>query len=106
MKLISTFFLLALTISASAFAQQSPAQTYEELPFLKEFAGKNAEYIQTKLGEPDSIVKKENQGGTVEFWVYHDLVQQGSSDKVYRFTQIGIVNDAVETLGHTNRQPQ
>ncbi len=45
MKLISTFFLLALTVSASAFAQQSPTQTYEELPFLKEFAGKNAEYI-------------------------------------------------------------
>lgn len=106
MKFITAFLFLTLAAGTTAFAQQNPARTYEELPFLQEFAGKDADYIQAKLGEPASIVKKENAGGSVEFWIYRDLVRQGSSDKVYRFTQIGIVNDAVETLGHTNRQPQ
>ena len=80
-------------------------QVYDEVAFLKEFAGKDGDYIRNKLGEPDSIEKKENTGGTVEFWLYHDCVRQANSDNIYKFTQIGIVNGAVETLGHTNRLP-
>jgi phage protein U len=95
-------FLSLMSLGSLTFA----ADTYEEIDFLKTFAGKSAEYVITELGEPASVIKRENAGGTVEFWIYQDRVQQGSSDKLYRFTQIGIVNDAVETLGHTNRDPQ
>jgi hypothetical protein len=98
-------FLALMSLGSLAFAANS-GSTYEEIDFLKTFAGKSAEYVKTELGEPASVIKRENAGGTVEFWVYQDRVQQGSSDKLYRFTQIGIVNDAVETLGHTNREPQ
>jgi hypothetical protein len=100
----SLLFLLMMSLGSLTFAAND--KTYEEINFLKTFAGKSAEFVKTELGEPASIIKRENAGGTVEFWVYQDRVQQGSSDKLYRFTQIGIVNDAVETLGHTNRDPQ
>jgi hypothetical protein len=52
------------------------------------------------------IEKKENAGGTVEFWLYKNIVQQGKSDKLYKYTQIGIVNNVIETLGHSNRAPK
>lgn len=93
--------LFCLLVSGLAFAAQPGP--YEELKFLETFAGKSAEFVKTELGEPASVVKRENEGGTVEFWVYQDKVRQGTSDKVYRFTQIGIANGFVETLGHTNR---
>lgn len=101
MKIFSVL-LFCLSLSASAFAQQTAAN-YEELQFLKTFAGQTAEFVKTELGEPASVVKRENEGGKIEFWVYENKVRQGTSDKVYRYTQIGIANGVVETLGHTNR---
>jgi hypothetical protein len=106
MKKPTAKLLFSLLIPAILFASSVSADTYKEIEFLKTFAGKDGEFVQQTLGAPDSVVKKENAGGSVEFWVYHDLVHQGSSDKLYRFTQIGIVNGAIETLGHTNRQPK
>lgn len=103
LPILALSFLFMLPGITSAQAEKKAV--YEELAFLKEFAGKDAEFIRNTLGEPDSIEKKENTSGTIEFWIYQDLVTQAHSDKRYRFTQIGIVNDAVETLGHTNRLP-
>jgi hypothetical protein len=101
MKIFSVL-LFCLSVTTAAFAQQAN-DLYEELQFLKTFAGQSAEFVKTELGEPTSVVQRENQGGTVEFWIYQDRVRQGTSDKVYRYTQIGIANGFVETLGHTNR---
>lgn len=103
LPILALSFLFMLPGISSAQADQK--KVYEELAFLKEFAGKDADFIKSTLGEPDSIEKTENTSGTIEFWIYRDLVTQVNSDKRYRFTQIGIVNDAVETLGHTNRIP-
>ncbi|MFC6805858.1 hypothetical protein ACFQE2_09085 [Methylophaga thalassica] len=89
-----------------SLADSTTHKTYEEMAFLKHFTGKTPEFIRTELGEPDSIAKKENASGTIEFWIYRDLVQQAHSDKIYRYTQFGIVNGHVETLGHTNRDPK
>ncbi|MCX4192266.1 hypothetical protein [Methylophaga sp. OBS1] len=101
MKIFSVL-LFCLSLSAAAIAAEPGA--YEELKFLETFAGKSAEFVKTELGEPASVVKRENEGGTVEFWIYQDKVRQGTSEKVYRFTQIGFANGFVETLGHTNRE--
>lgn len=102
MKILSVV-LLFITLSTAVLAQPDATKVYEEIQFLKTFAGQSADFVKAELGEPDSVVKRENAGGTIEFWVYHDKVRQGSSDKIYRFTQIGIANGFVETLGHTNR---
>ncbi|GAB4293109.1 MAG: hypothetical protein Kow0083_06200 [Methylophaga sp.] len=102
MKILSVV-LLFMSLSISALAEPTSNEAYEEIQFLKMFAGQTADFVKSELGEPDSVVKRENAGGTIEFWVYHDKVRQGTSDKIYRFTQIGIANGFVETLGHTNR---
>lgn len=94
---------LVLLLPGSGRADTADDRPYAEIAFLKQFSGKNADYVRSQLGKPDTVTARENDGGKVEFWVYRDLVRQGSSDKTYRYTQIGIVNDAVETLGHTNR---
>jgi hypothetical protein len=106
MKRLLALFFTALLFSTSVFAGSADRPTYDEFIFLDTFKGKNAEFVLKTIGEPDLIEKKENAGGTVEFWLYENLVRQGSSDKLYRFTQIGIVNDAIETLGHTNLSPK
>jgi hypothetical protein len=93
-------FLLLLSFSVYAVTPIS------EIEFIKEFSGKDADYILAKLGEPYKKISKENAGGTVEFWLYQNLVNQGSSEKVFKFTQIGIVNNYVETLGNTNIAPK
>lgn len=99
--IIFCFFSLFSIVSMA-----EASKTYEELKFLDAFAGKDPSYVRAQLGEPMMIEKKENAGGTVEFWVYENIVQQGKSDKLYKFTQIGIVNNVIETLGHSNRAPK
>jgi hypothetical protein len=106
MKILPILALsLAFLFPGMTLAETDKVTSYEEVAFLKEFAGKDADYVKSKLGEPDSIDKRENASGVIEFWVYHDLVKQQNSDKIYKFTQVGIVNNYVETLGHTNRLP-
>lgn len=51
-------------------------------------------------------MKRENESGTVEFWVYKNIVKVGNTDKTYKYTQIGIINNYIETLGNTNRSPK
>ncbi|BDZ73567.1 MULTISPECIES: hypothetical protein [Methylophaga] len=107
MKLLPLLLSLLLFIPGISHAADATLQKpYEEMAFLKHFTGKTPEFIKAELGEPDSISKRENSSGKIEFWIYHDLVQQAHSDKIYRYTQFGIVNGHVETLGHTNRDPK
>jgi hypothetical protein len=107
MKLLPLLLSLLLFIPSISHAADATLQKpYEEMAFLKHFTGKTPEFIKAELGEPDSISKRENTSGKIEFWIYHDLVQQAYSDKIYRYTQFGIVNGHVETLGHTNRDPK
>ena len=107
MKLLPLLLSLLLFISGISHAADATLQKpYEEMAFLKHFTGKTPEFIKAELGEPDFISKRENSSGKIEFWIYHDLVQQAHSDKIYRYTQFGIVNGHVETLGHTNRDPK
>jgi len=87
-----TFVVLSLLLSLNAYADSpSTSAPFPEMEFVKEFSGKNADYIMTRLGKPYKKVVKENAGGIVEFWLYQNLVKQGSSDKIFKFTQIGIV---------------
>lgn len=96
--------LLSCTFLAASFSAHAGEKTIEEFKFVEQYSGKNAAYIIEHLGEPDSRISRENEGGTVKLWVYKDLVKIGKTDKTYKYTQIGIVNDAVETLGNTNRE--
>jgi len=77
-----------------------------EFEFVETFSGKDADFVRQKLGEPEEIMKRENESGTVEFWIYKNIVKIGSSDKTYKYTQIGIINNYIETLGNTNRSPK
>jgi len=104
MKIFSIFLFSFCTLLSLSVMAETPT-TYEELKFLDAFAGKTPSYVRKQLGEPVLIEKKENAGGTVEFWLYENIVQQGKSDKLYKYTQIGIVNNVIETLGHSNRAP-
>lgn len=96
--IVSLFLLFNTTIV------MSDSKPINEFDFVDQFAGKNAAYIVNKLGEPEQKMSRENEGGTVEFWIYKDIVRIGKSDKTYKYTQFGIINDAVETLGNTNRE--
>lgn len=104
MKSLPLLLTFLLFIPSLTLAETHTDKPYDEMPFLEQFAGKTAEYVRQELGKPDSIAKKENTSGTIEFWVYNNLVKQANSEKIYRYTQIGIVNNYVETLGHTNRE--
>jgi len=96
--------LLLLSVTNS-YATDKMANPMNETEFVTLFAGKTAEFVKEKLGEPESIASKNNQSGTVEFWLYKDIVTMGKGEKTFKYTQIGIINDYVETLGNTNRQP-
>jgi hypothetical protein len=105
MKMLSIVIFSCFSLFSMVTMAEAP-KTYEELKFLDAFAGKTPSYVRNQLGEPVLIEKKENAGGTVEFWLYKNIVQQGKSDKLYKYTQIGIVNNVIETLGHSNRAPK
>lgn len=89
-----------------AYSEEALALPVAEFEFVKIFSGKDADFIREKLGEPAEIMKRENESGTVEFWVYKNIVKVGNTDKTYKYTQIGIINNYIETLGNTNRSPK
>lgn len=97
---------IGLLMSVSVYADSVIKEPIPEFEFVKIFSGKDADFVKQRLGEPDEIIKRENDSGKVEFWVYKDIVKVGTSDKTYKYTQIGIINDYVETLGNTNRAPK
>lgn len=101
-RLPTTVVILFLLLN-TAFVM-ADSKPINEFDFVDQFAGKNAAFIVNALGEPIQKTSRENEGGTVEFWIYKDIVRIGKTDKTYKYTQIGIVNDAVETLGNTNRE--
>lgn len=78
----------------------------DEFEFIKQISGKDKDYIADSLGKPFSKDIKENEGGTVEFWVYKNIVKIAGTEKIYKYTQVGIVNNAVETVGNTNISPE
>lgn len=96
---------IALSVSMLNVEAQN-IEMMSEVEFVKMFAGKDADFVREKLGEPETISSKDNASGTVEFWVYKNLVKMGDTDKTFKFTQIGIINNYVETLGNTNRSPK
>lgn len=104
-KIMATpFFIMLLTPVFQVEAKS--VEVMSEVEFVTMFAGKDAEFVREKLGEPEVISSKNNASGTVEFWVYKDLVKMGKNDKTFKYTQIGIINNYVETLGSTNRSPK
>lgn len=106
LNIIVASAFLALFILNTAYSDTEINIPIEEFEFVKIFSGKNAEFVRNKLGEPEEIMKRENEGGTVEFWIYKDIVKIGNSDKTYKYTQVGIINNFIETLGNTNRSPK
>jgi hypothetical protein len=109
MKPLSTIIaissLLVLLIT-NVYAAEKVETPINETEFVSLFAGKTAQFVKESLGEPVEIASKNNQSGTVEFWLYENIVSIGKTDKTFKYTQIGIINDYVETLGNTNRQPK
>jgi len=97
---------LGLLMLGSVYADSTMEEPIPEFEFVKIFSGKDADFVKERLGEPDEIMKRENDSGKVEFWVYKNIVKIGNSDETYKYTQIGIINDYVETLGNTNRTPK
>ncbi len=98
--------LIALFSLNVAYSEEALALPVAEFEFVKIFSGKDAGFVREKLGEPAEIMKRENESGTVEFWVYKNIVKVGNTDKTYKYTQIGIINNYIETLGNTNRSPK
>jgi hypothetical protein len=108
-KIVNTVVISALIALFSlnvAYSEDSLALPVGEFEFVKIFSGKDAGFVREKLGEPAEIMKRENESGTVEFWVYKNIVKVGNTDKTYKYTQIGIINNYIETLGNTNRSPK
>ncbi len=104
-NIVMSVFLSLFSLNI-AYADSDLTIPIVEFEFVKMFSGKNADFVRDKLGEPEEIMKRENESGTVEFWIYKDIVKIGNSDKTYKYTQIGIINNYIETLGNTNRSPK
>jgi hypothetical protein len=96
MKTLIRFYFLPLCFAMVATVHAEPIvnEPMNETAFVKKFAG-----------EPEEVSSKSNNSGKVEFWLYKDIVKVGSQDKTFKYTQIGIINNFVETLGNTNRSP-
>jgi len=103
---ISFTAILFVLLSTAGYANSLAQTPMGETEFVKMFAGKSAEFVREKLGEPENFASKKNESGTVEFWLYKDIVKIGSKGKTFKYTQIGIINNYVETLGNTNREPK
>jgi hypothetical protein len=104
-KLIQRLLLPSCLLMMSSIQANPLTIPMDENEFVKTFAGKSAEFVKDSLGEPDQISSKSNDSGKVEFWLYTDIVKVGKKDKTFKFTQIGIINNYVETMGNTNRSP-
>lgn len=108
-KIISRIVMAAsigLLMSASVYADSMIKEPIPEFEFVKMFSGKDADFVKQHLGEPDEVMKRENDSGKVEFWIYKNIVEIGKTDETYKYTQVGIINGYVETLGNTNRTPK
>ncbi len=105
-RMIFVPICMIMLIPTVLYAEAKIVETIAEFEFVKMISGKDAEFVREKLGEPDEISSKKNASGTVEFWIYKNLVRIGNGDKTYKYTQIGIINNHVETLGNTNRSPK
>ncbi|HAO25333.1 MULTISPECIES: hypothetical protein [Gammaproteobacteria] len=104
-NIVISVFLVLWTLNIAS-AESAPSIPIAEFEFVKIFSGKDADFVKDKLGEPAEIMKRENESGTVEFWIYKNIVKIGNTDKTYKYTQIGIINNYIETLGNTNRSPE
>jgi hypothetical protein len=107
-KIKRVFLSIIVLICLPLTLQANPIITEAmfENDFVKMFSGKDAKFVREHLGEPLKISSKNNESGTVEFWLYKDIVRMGDKDKTFQFTQIGIINGHIETLGNSNRVPQ
>lgn len=103
---ISFTAILFVLLSTAIYAGPLIEKPIDETEFVKMFAGKSAEFVKETLGDPEAISSKKNESGTVEFWLYKDLVKIDDKGKTFKYTQIGIINNYVETLGNTNRAPK
>ncbi len=104
-NIVISVFLVLWTLNIAS-GESAPSIPIAEFEFVKIFSGKDADFVKDKLGEPAEIMKRENESGTVEFWIYKNIVKIGNTDKTYKYTQIGIINNYIETLGNTNRSPE
>lgn len=102
---LTVFLILTFSGINLVSADMADPHQLSEFGFVKEFSGKSAEYVREALGEPEQVSVRENASGRVEFLVYKDLVKVGNSSNRYKYTQIGIINGYVETIGNTNRAP-
>lgn len=102
---VMSAFIAILSINI-AYSDSELVIPIAEFEFVKIFSGKDSDFVREKLGEPEEIMKRENESGTVEFWIYKNIVKVGNTDKTYKYTQIGIINNYIETLGNTNRSPK
>lgn len=98
--------LLMSGLSFPVFADEPMDLPIDEFEFIKQISGKDKGFVSESLGEPYTKDTRENKGGEVEFWVYKNIVKIAGTDKVYQYTQVGIVNNAVETVGNTNLKPE
>lgn len=98
--------LVICLLAFPAFSQDAMVLPIDEFEFIKKISGKDKDYVTDNLGKPFSIKTKENEGGVVRFMVYKNIVKIAGTDKIYKYTQVGVVNDAVETVGNTNLQPE
>ncbi len=98
--------LVICFLAFPAFSQDEMVLPIDEFEFIKKISGKDKDYVTNNLGKPFSINTRENKGGTVEFMVYKNIVKIAGTDKIYKYTQVGVVNDAVETVGNTNLKPE
>jgi hypothetical protein len=103
---ISLAPILFVLLSTSVMANGLLETPMDETTFVKTFAGKSADFVKENLGDPETISSKKNESGTVEFWLYKDIVKMDKKGKTFKYTQIGIINNYVETLGNTNRTPK
>ncbi|MCG8380574.1 MAG: hypothetical protein MI865_14010, partial [Proteobacteria bacterium] len=72
---------------------------YTESDFLKIVLGKTKDEVRKVLGEPIDIATKKN----MTFWLYKSIVQQGKSEKCFKYTQLAIINGIVQNVGNSNR---
>lgn len=102
--MISKFYFLIFSVLVSfpVFSAEPIDLPVDEFEFIKTIKGKDKVFVEEALGEPSSKKIRENEGGIVEFWVYEDIVKIAGKESVYKYTQVGIVNNAVETVGNTN----
>lgn len=94
-------FLFMFVITAPIMTSHADTENtiYSEAEFIKMVMDKPVEDVKAIIGEPLDVVKK----GDMEFLLYAALVQQGKTDKVFKYTQLSVTKGLVQNVGNSNR---